>query len=215
MRITSFLLANAPRYYITQRNNESGQRKGLLNLVFLPVKIHSSRVTIERVCRVRVGEELREEALKNVWEIIQCCPGLVNHVQADCAWHLIDVRVVDLKEKTRFSLTPPGIIFSCWKQQRRNSTLDFLWLHKSFRKFKKKLEKIERKKKNVKLCLHSSYIVLNYLHFGEFFDRIFKAFFLLCRVHSSCTTSHWGEQSEEISLVSQRVVSKSGESGGS
>ena len=66
MRITSFLLANAPRYYITQRNNESGQRKGLLNLVFLPVKIHSSRVTIERVCRVRVGEELREEALKNV-----------------------------------------------------------------------------------------------------------------------------------------------------
>ena len=26
MRITSFLLANAPRY-ITQRNNESGQRK--------------------------------------------------------------------------------------------------------------------------------------------------------------------------------------------
>ena len=140
MRITSFLLANAPRYYITQRNNESGQRKGLLNLVFLPVKIHSSRVTIERVCRVRVGEELREEALKNVWEIIQCCPGLVNHVQADCAWHLIDVRVVDLKEKTRFSLTPPGIIFSCWKQQRRNSTLDFLWLHKSFRKEDNPLE---------------------------------------------------------------------------
>ena len=65
MRITSFLLANAPRY-ITQRNNESGQRKGLLNLVFLPVKIHSSRVTIERVCGVGIGEELREEALKNV-----------------------------------------------------------------------------------------------------------------------------------------------------
>ena len=37
---------------------------------YLPVKIHGCCVPIERICGIGISEELREEALKNIWEII-------------------------------------------------------------------------------------------------------------------------------------------------
>lgn len=64
-----------------------------------PVKVHGGRVPVERVRGVGVGEQLRQEGLEDVGQVVERRPGLVDHVQAHRAGHLVDVRVVHLEER--------------------------------------------------------------------------------------------------------------------
>ncbi len=65
------------------------------------MQIHRRCVSVERVCRVRVREELGQKALEDVGEVVERRPRLVDHVQADGARHLVDVRVVHLERKKK------------------------------------------------------------------------------------------------------------------
>ena len=62
------------------------------------MKIHCCSITIERICWVGVSQKLRQERLEDIREIVQCSPGLVDHVQANSTRNLVNVRVVDLKK---------------------------------------------------------------------------------------------------------------------
>ena len=60
------------------------------------MKIHCSCISVERICRVGVGEELGQERLEYIGEIIEGGPSLVDDVQTDGAGHFVNVRMVNL-----------------------------------------------------------------------------------------------------------------------
>ena len=76
----------------------------LLLVLFRPVQVECRGVAVERVCGVGVSEELWEETLKDVGEVVERRPRLVDHVQAHRAGHLVDVRVVHLRTKCTVDL---------------------------------------------------------------------------------------------------------------
>ena len=72
----------------------------IMHIYIIPVQIHGCRVPVERVCRVGVRQQLRQERLEDVREVVKGSPGLIDHVQADRPRHLINIWMVDLKENT-------------------------------------------------------------------------------------------------------------------
>ena len=63
------------------------------------MKIHGCSVAIEGICGVWVSQKLRQERLEDIREIIQGSPGLVDHVQTNCARNLVNVWVINLNKK--------------------------------------------------------------------------------------------------------------------
>ena len=62
-----------------------------------PVKIHCCCISIERICGVGVGQKLGQERLEYIGEIIERCPGLIDDIQTYSSWHLVNVRMIHLR----------------------------------------------------------------------------------------------------------------------
>lgn len=52
----------------------------LLFVVVGPVQVHGRRVPVERIDRVRVRQQLRQERLEDIRQVIESCPGLIDYI---------------------------------------------------------------------------------------------------------------------------------------
>lgn len=73
----------------------------LFLVLFGPVQVHGRGVPVQGVSRIRIGQELRQEALEDVGQVVERRPGLVDHVQAHGAGHFVDVRMIHLKHQEK------------------------------------------------------------------------------------------------------------------
>lgn len=77
--------------------NEDGDEL-TFDLLFEPFRLlehQRRRLAIHGVGRVRVSEQLRQEHLKDIDQVEQGAPGLVDHIETYGARHLVDVGVED------------------------------------------------------------------------------------------------------------------------
>ena len=68
----------------------------MVSQMILPMKIHCSSITIERICGVGVSQKLRQERLKDIREIVQGGPGLVDDIQTNSSRNLVNIWVINL-----------------------------------------------------------------------------------------------------------------------